>query len=320
MSVKILVKVGLLFLSASTFQMPLSHAYHHYKAATLASDEVVLGKVLPGTQLVQKLSRLSPKEIVSFIEADGVSVFRFHDSEDKQPNEAGNFSFVTKASSELLEKVGLEEGDEGLHLNANDPCCALSKPTIFIEAKAPVMSLIHEYMHELFERVDKNPELRKAAVSDSTEQAYKKIEFYIKKALAGSIDVSNPLWRRDLKGAIEDFEVVIPAITHLFTEEALIEGLLVDVFTENNPNFNKERSELGIQYGEFSLSNLERKILALDHLIFWYKDALSLEDSFDGKAELEKELADYQNRIIPAHRAKLEVAREWFKKRVGKSK
>lgn len=194
----------------------------------------------------------------------------------------------------------------GLMVPSDDPDIKVPRNTIFINEFSDSYTLIHEYMHSLF-----NLQHSGGHVPLSQDEIYRALhttEFRMDKVMHDFSLLSLPQWRQDVISALEDsVDVMIRGVTQASCEEVLIERTLARLITPGTPPYNEARQKMGLDYAQSFATMIDMDFNAqADYVGFVVAEIKTMEGIPDKERTadqqrldaIKKRLLDYRDEVV----------------------
>ncbi len=225
--------------------------------------------------ILEKLVQIKDlRQLVRLMEKENVKIFKVTPKE--LANTESTFSFLAEASvtqhPELQAKI--IEVDSGSALfSTQDELPSATSNIILIASDAEPMTLIHEFVHHLFELQNHADTEKITASQIEAESILRRFNFKTRKVMMNYSLLISKQWRDEIKSVIEDYTSTVDSSQgHVSAEEVAIETALVQLLIQQKSvHLNLDRAANGINNYALGLTgrseSLVQNIFALNDLL-----------------------------------------------------
>lgn len=271
---------------------------------------------------VVKNAILLPRcDLAKLIAENGVNLFRIEVKGEKT-DECQSIPLLTTEISERVKKhVGTNEADSAITIVLGESDNQWNKNTIVINEFTTNHTIIHEFMHTLF-----NKKIITNRLSENESyMVSRRNSFYYQKIALNTSYLNDPRWRKDYIDSLHDLvDGFVRASSQNLSEEIIIERTLFSLISElGGQNKNEERMKAGLLYADSFVGILYVTFnTILDQIIFIKSELKTLRDygdftaeekesiqsSIDQFAVIEKRLAPLRENLLEAAKYRCELA------------
>ncbi|MBK7962402.1 MAG: hypothetical protein IPK04_15175 [Bdellovibrionales bacterium] len=231
-------------------------------------------------EVVHEITSSKPEQLINLINRHGVKVLRVVTKNPKKPLNP-TLAGLEVAPTELLKNAEFDESDDGQMVAKSDPYCNLIQDTILIRDTALNYTLIHEFLHSAF---NVSPDSKRPDIDMKFRLAYNRLNKYKDALFREPTNLLNPLWRRDILDAEKGVVAMLFSRIELtLSQEAIIERILFKLIDPNNPYFDGDRQNVGMEYGRFMINKAISIYSTAFETITWTKNTV---DSFEDQIRL----------------------------------